>query len=218
MDKNMRKSFSDKTFSHKENKSKDENKNNIALKMRRSISDKSMLYNQKKKNDDNKNRKSNRFLITMNVLGSAGPLRFVVNGEDSAAGVIEAALKLYAREERLPILGSDINCFFLYPANAGYDGINIILGRNCCCCCLLFFFFFFFLGNFVVHVITIIKIFVAALKPSEAIGSRGLRNFVLCKKQSRPQMTEARSQVIDRKGSGWRAWLQKSLSLKILPH
>ncbi|KAL0308202.1 UNVERIFIED_CONTAM: hypothetical protein Sangu_2987000 [Sesamum angustifolium] len=149
----------------------------MATKMRRSISDKALLRRptMKKKDDESKN---NRFLITINVFGSAGPIRFVVDEDDNAAGVIETALKLYGREGRLPVLGSDINCFVIYPANAGFD----------------------------------------ALKPSEAIGSRGVRNFVLCKNQSKPNMTESRSQVVDGKGRGWRAWLQKSLSLKIISH
>ncbi|CAA2986491.1 Hypothetical predicted protein [Olea europaea subsp. europaea] len=134
---------------------------------------------QKKKNDDqNMNTKSNRFLITVNVFGSAGPIRFIVNEDDNSAAVVETALKLYAREGRLPILGSDVNSFFLYPANAGLD----------------------------------------ALYPTELIGSRGVRNFVLCKKQINPHMTEGRSQVIAQKGGGWLAWLQKSFSLKILTH
>ncbi|CAI9752964.1 unnamed protein product [Fraxinus pennsylvanica] len=134
---------------------------------------------QKKKNDDqNMNTKSNRFLITVNVFGSSGPIRFIVNEDDNSAAVVETALKLYAREGRLPILGSDVNSFFLYPANAGLD----------------------------------------ALYPTELIGSHRVRNFVLCKKQINPHMTEARSQVIAQKGGGWRAWLQKSFSLKILSH
>ncbi|KAI3462618.1 hypothetical protein Pfo_019281 [Paulownia fortunei] len=179
MDMKMKKGYPDKAFSQKQKKIIDESKNNMEMKMRRSISDKTLSHKpKKKKDDDNKNAKSNRFLITINVFGSAGPIRFVVNGDDNAAGVIETALKLYAREGRLPILGSDISSFFLYPANAGFD----------------------------------------ALKPSEAIGSCAVRNFVLCKNQSKPHMTEARSQLIDGKGSRWRVWLQKSLSLKILSH
>ncbi|GFP78841.1 uncharacterized protein at4g22758 [Phtheirospermum japonicum] len=128
-----------------------------------------------KKTDDDK---SSRFLITINVVGSAGPIRFVVNGADNAAAVIETALKLYAKEGRLPILGSDIKTFFLYPANAGFD----------------------------------------ALKASEEIGSCGVRNFVLCKKQGKLPRTEARSHLIYGKASRWRAWLQKSFSLKIHSH
>ncbi|KAK6151066.1 hypothetical protein DH2020_015998 [Rehmannia glutinosa] len=117
----------------------------VALRLRRNISNKNMLNKQQQQN--------NRILIAVNVFGSAGPIRIVVNGDDCAAGVIEAVL----------------------------------------------------------------KIMVVALKPSEAIGSRGVRNFVMCKKQSKLQATKAKSvQVVDHKGSGWWAWLQKSLSLKIL--
>ncbi|CAA2986492.1 Hypothetical predicted protein [Olea europaea subsp. europaea] len=128
----------------------------------------------KKKNNDGQNMKTkrNKFLIIINVFGSAGPIRFIVNEDDNAAAVVETALKLYAREGRLPILGSDVNSFFLYPANAGLD----------------------------------------ALCPTESIGSSGLRNFVLCKKQINPHMSEARSKVIAQNGGGWRAWLPKSIS------
>ncbi|KAK6125226.1 hypothetical protein DH2020_041026 [Rehmannia glutinosa] len=161
MDMKMKKSLSENTFD--DNNYDHVNKKSMGVRLRRSISDKTMSFKDRKKKKSN-----NRFLITINVVGSAGPIRFVVNGEDNAGLVIEAALKMYAREGRLPIIGSDINTFFLYPANAGFD----------------------------------------ALKKSEAIGSRGARNFVLCKKQSNPQMTETRSTVVDRKGSGFKAWLQ----------
>lgn len=96
--------------------------------MRRShVWDKMMMRKKKIKDDDDEDkaekRKSNRFLITINVFGSAGAIRFVVNGdEDSAAAVIETALKMYARAGRLPVLGSDINSISLYPANDGFDG------------------------------------------------------------------------------------------------
>ncbi|XP_044487982.1 uncharacterized protein At4g22758-like [Mangifera indica] len=73
-----------------------------------------MLYKQKK----NPAPKGNRFLISITVQGSAGPIRFVVNEEELVAAVIDTALKSYAREGRLPILGSDLNDFFLYCPNA----------------------------------------------------------------------------------------------------
>lgn len=124
-----------------------------------------------------KSPKGSKFLITINVLGSAGPLRFVVNGDDLVAGVIDTALKSYARGGRLPVLGSDVNDFVLYSADAGFDALN----------------------------------------PNERISSCGGRNFVLCKKQRQPQMTEARSEMIAQKRSGsWKAWLNKSFSKKIL--
>ncbi|EOY03955.1 Uncharacterized protein TCM_019175 [Theobroma cacao] len=147
--------------------------------MKRNVHEKIMPQTHKKKGNENKNvKKSTRFLITINVLGSAGPLRFLVNEDDLVAAVIDVALKSYAREGRLPVLGLDPNKFLLYCANAGSD----------------------------------------ALSPWEKIGSQGRRNFVLCKKQVQPQMTEARSEIIAQKGSGWKAWLNKSFSFKILSH
>lgn len=92
----------------------------------------------------------NRLLISINVLGSAGPLRFLVNEEELVITVIETALRNYAREGRLPILGSDLNGFLLYCANAGTDPFS----------------------------------------PLETIGSRGGRNFMLCKKPPQMVLTE----------------------------
>ncbi|XP_030506984.2 uncharacterized protein LOC115722008 isoform X1 [Cannabis sativa] len=65
-----------------------------------------------------------RLLITVNVLGSAGPMRFVVSEDDLVGSVIEYALKSYAREGRLPVLGTDSDRFFLYCANSGFDPLN----------------------------------------------------------------------------------------------
>ncbi|KAK3409458.1 hypothetical protein EUGRSUZ_J01593 [Eucalyptus grandis] len=143
--------------------------------MKRNVSEKSLLMQKRKKNsDDNQSTNKNRFLVIINVLGSTGPIRFVVKKDDLVSGVIQTALKTYAREGRLPVLGTDVNNFILHDA-ADY----------------------------------------AALHPAEAIGSREGRNFVLCKKQIQPQMTEARSEMISRKGSGsWKAWLNKSFSFK----
>ncbi|KAL3582252.1 hypothetical protein D5086_016584 [Populus alba] len=76
-----------------------------------------LLYKQKK----NQVAKGKRFLISVTVLGSAGPIRFVVNEEELVAAVIDTALKSYAREGRLPILGSDLNDFLLYCRHAASD-------------------------------------------------------------------------------------------------
>lgn len=79
-----------------------------------------MLLSKQKKN--NQNLKGKRLLISINVLGSAGPIRFVVNEEELVASVIDTALKSYAREGRLPVLGSDLNDFLLYCPFAGPEG------------------------------------------------------------------------------------------------
>ncbi|XP_057970513.1 uncharacterized protein At4g22758-like [Malania oleifera] len=147
--------------------------------MKVNVPEKMLSRKKRKKNNGSQDaKKSSRFLIIINVLGSAGPIRFVVNEDDPVAAVIDTALKSYAREGRLPVLGIDANNFLLYCANASSD----------------------------------------ALSPWELIGSTGGRNFVLCKKQMQPQMTEGRSEMIARKGSGWKAWLNKSLSFKISSH
>ena len=58
--------------------------------------------------------KDNRMLITVNVLGSTGPLRFLVYEDEVVSTVINMTLKSYAREGRLPVLGSNLNDFLLY--------------------------------------------------------------------------------------------------------
>ncbi|CAJ1932441.1 unnamed protein product [Sphenostylis stenocarpa] len=71
-----------------------------------------------------KNQNVRRFLISINVLGSAGPIRFVVNEEDLVAAVIETTLKSYAREGRLPLLGTDNAGFSLYCPHLGPDALS----------------------------------------------------------------------------------------------
>ncbi|XP_074289740.1 uncharacterized protein At4g22758-like [Silene latifolia] len=74
---------------------------------------------------ENVNGKNKRFLISIAVLGSAGPLRFLVNEDDIVRGIIDTALKLYAKEGRLPLLGSDPNNCVLYCANSGFDALSM---------------------------------------------------------------------------------------------
>lgn len=81
---------------------------------------------QKKKSQ----RKGNRLLVSITVLGSAGPIRFVVNEDELVATVIDTALKSYAREGRLPVLGSDFNSFVLYSPCAGTEGKFSIINPN----------------------------------------------------------------------------------------
>ncbi|RWR79634.1 senescence-associated protein [Cinnamomum micranthum f. kanehirae] len=139
-----------------------------------------------KKSGQRHQEKGNRFLITVTVLGSTGPLRFIVKEDDLVASVVETALRSYARQGRYPVLGSDFNNFLLYCANAGSE----------------------------------------ALDPMKPIGSYCCRNFVLCKKQTVENessgMADAqpRTAVMSRKrvGDSWKAWLNRSLKLKITSH
>ncbi|NP_001236932.1 uncharacterized protein LOC100499853 [Glycine max] len=71
-----------------------------------------------------KNQNAKRLLISINVLGSAGPIRFVVNEEELVAAVIDTALKSYAREGRLPVLGNNTTGFVLYCPHLGSDALS----------------------------------------------------------------------------------------------
>ncbi|KAJ0683416.1 hypothetical protein HanPI659440_Chr16g0658041 [Helianthus annuus] len=82
-----------------------------------------MLLTKNKKNQASK-VSGNRILINVTVVGSAGPIRFVVNEGEVVADVIDTALKLYAREGRLPVLGSNYNEFVLYCPVAGTEALK----------------------------------------------------------------------------------------------
>jgi len=82
-----------------------------------------MLLSKQKKNHNPKDVR--KLLISINVLGSAGPIRFVVSEEDLVATIIDTALKSYAREGRLPILGKDVTSFALYCQHIGSDGKSL---------------------------------------------------------------------------------------------
>ncbi|KAM0057756.1 hypothetical protein Hdeb2414_s0005g00162151 [Helianthus debilis subsp. tardiflorus] len=129
----------------------------------------------------NKGVKKNRLLITVNVLGSPGPLRLIVNKDDTVSTVIDSSLKLYARGGRLPILGSDITSFVLFSSNAPSH----------------------------------------ALSSSEAIWLSGGRNFVMSKKNTSLQTTEAKSDLITNQSDSrsWKSWLRNlNKSFKIISH
>ncbi|CAI8617286.1 unnamed protein product [Vicia faba] len=80
-----------------------------------------MLMSKHKKNQ---NANAKRLLISINVFGSAGPIRFVVREDELVAAVIDTALKSYAREGRLPVLGGDIRTFALYCPLVGSDALS----------------------------------------------------------------------------------------------
>ncbi|CAH8337443.1 unnamed protein product [Eruca vesicaria subsp. sativa] len=130
-----------------------------------------LLYNKQKKN-----AKGNRILISITVLGSAGPIRFLAYDEDLVASVIDTALKCYAREGRLPLLGSDFNDFLLYCPMVGPE----------------------------------------ALSAWKGIGLVGARNFTLCRKPEEKKMVK--EGVGARKGGSFKAWINKSFSLRVSTH
>ncbi|CAH1417020.1 uncharacterized protein At4g22758 [Lactuca sativa] len=82
-----------------------------------------MLLTKHKKNQAAKGG-GNRLLISVTVVGSAGPIRFVVNEEELVASVTDTALKSYAREGRLPVLGSNLNDFVLYCPISGTEALS----------------------------------------------------------------------------------------------
>lgn len=65
-----------------------------------------------------------RVLVTVTVLGSAGPLRFIVLEGDTVPALIRAALRCYAREGRMPLLGTDPAGFVLSTANGGSGALK----------------------------------------------------------------------------------------------
>lgn len=83
-----------------------------------------MMIYKPKKSQAGKAAGNRRLLVSITVLGSAGPIRFVMNEDDPVAAVIVTALKYYAREGRLPVLGSDFNNFVLYSPNAATEALN----------------------------------------------------------------------------------------------
>lgn len=75
-----------------------------------------MLLSKQKKNQASP---GNRILISVTVIGSAGPIRLLVNSEELVSTVIDSILRSYARVGRLPILGTNTDNFYL---SAGYEG------------------------------------------------------------------------------------------------
>ncbi|KAG8070578.1 hypothetical protein GUJ93_ZPchr0006g41106 [Zizania palustris] len=65
-----------------------------------------------------------RMLVTVTVLGSAGPLRFLIDEGETISGLIRTALRCYVREGRIPLLGADPADFLVYTANGGSDALK----------------------------------------------------------------------------------------------
>ncbi|EPS58432.1 hypothetical protein M569_16382 [Genlisea aurea] len=108
--------------------------------IRRSNSDKSFLPEAKKKRDDDVSKAAaqyNRFLVIINVYGSTGPIKFLVNGDSAVREVIEKTLKIYASEGRLPAIGSVASAdnFSLSAAENGSEvggGDRVVWGEKVC--------------------------------------------------------------------------------------
>ncbi|KAL6571096.1 hypothetical protein OROGR_000646 [Orobanche gracilis] len=179
-----------------------------------------LLYKQKK----NQVLKGNRFLVSVTVLGSAGPIRFVVNEDELVAAVIDNALKSYAREGRLPVLGCDPNDFMLYSPVARSEGT------------ILLFLLEHYDGNWMPkiprynfagsdHNFKKNVPLSYALLPWDTIGSFGVRSFLLCKKPKTTQSSlnaihDGKASAISRKGGTrrWKSWFHKSFNPKISSH
>ncbi|KAJ7549521.1 hypothetical protein O6H91_07G057300 [Diphasiastrum complanatum] len=67
---------------------------------------------------------SSRMLVTVNVSGSTGPLRFLVDVKDPVSRVIELALRAYAREGRLPHLGFNCSLVELLSTNSNFEALD----------------------------------------------------------------------------------------------
>ncbi|MQL99979.1 hypothetical protein Taro_032722 [Colocasia esculenta] len=59
-------------------------------------------------------------LVTVTVLGSAGPIRFVTSEGETVSAVVGTTLRCYAREGRVPALGFDVGQFHLFCAQSDY--------------------------------------------------------------------------------------------------
>ncbi|CAL9224573.1 unnamed protein product [Arabidopsis halleri] len=68
--------------------------------------------------------KNKKLLVSVNVLGSVGPIRFLANEDDEVSNVINTTLKAYARQGRIPVLGFDVDNFIFYSINAGFNTLN----------------------------------------------------------------------------------------------
>ncbi|KAG7036722.1 hypothetical protein SDJN02_00342, partial [Cucurbita argyrosperma subsp. argyrosperma] len=72
-----------------------------------------------------RNSKCNKILVSVNVVGSTGPIRFVANEDDLVCEVMKTTLISYARLARLPTLGTNVDNFVLYCVNDGMDALSL---------------------------------------------------------------------------------------------
>ncbi|MQL68577.1 hypothetical protein Taro_000823, partial [Colocasia esculenta] len=141
----------------------------------------------------------NRILVTVNVLGSAGPIRFVTSEGELVAAVIGTALRSYAREGRLPVLGSDHNDFLLFCSHSNYmDALNPSepIGAN---------------GG---------RNFVLCKKQLQQVALTVPNRVVAGGSAVLTVQPHSQSAVEKKGGNGgsWKAWLNKSFNFKISSH
>ncbi|KAL3693349.1 hypothetical protein R1sor_007000 [Riccia sorocarpa] len=79
------------------------------------------------KNSQGRSADVSRMLLMVTVAGSVGPLKVLVDGDATAQTVLRAALQVYVREGRLPVLGLDSSWFDLH---AGHITFNDALEPN----------------------------------------------------------------------------------------
>ncbi|CAL5411848.1 unnamed protein product [Camellia sinensis] len=88
-----------------------------------------MVLHEQKQKQNQAIKGDNRLLVIITVLGSAGRIRFIVHEGELVAAVMETAIKSYARQGRLSVLGSNLNDFFLCSPIAGPEVHGRQLGQ-----------------------------------------------------------------------------------------
>ncbi|EOA18591.1 hypothetical protein CARUB_v10007163mg [Capsella rubella] len=71
-----------------------------------------------------KGKNNKKLLVSVNVLGSVGPIRFLANEDDEVSRIINTTLKAYARQGRVPVLGFDVDNFIFYSINPGFNTLH----------------------------------------------------------------------------------------------
>ncbi|CAL5345564.1 unnamed protein product [Camellia sinensis] len=90
-----------------------------------------MVLHEQKQKQNQAIKGDNRLLVIITVLGSAGRIRFIVHEGELVAAVMETAIKSYAREGRLSVLGSNLNDFFLCFPHCWTQLGRLELGISC---------------------------------------------------------------------------------------
>ncbi|XP_024528380.1 uncharacterized protein LOC112345565 [Selaginella moellendorffii] len=65
-----------------------------------------------------------KILVTITILGSSGPLRSIADINTTVEQVVETALRAYAAQGRLPVLGSNAKLFDLYCNDGEFTALK----------------------------------------------------------------------------------------------